>query len=92
MDHLALRQLVLEEHGLDGLEVILGGQVHHRKKLVVELAMLVGRIAVALDQIMEQVAMRRDVAVEIHAHEAAELEEARIDHVASCRDRATAPG
>ncbi len=64
---------MLEEDRLDGLQVILCREVHDGKKFIVELAMLVGGIAVPLDQIMEKVAMRRDMAVEIHAHEAAEL-------------------
>src|SRR5512143_329924 len=77
--HGPLGQLVLEKDGLDGLEIVLGREVHHREELVIELAVLVGRIAVAANEVMEQLAMGRDVAVEIHAHEAAELKEARID-------------
>ena len=59
-----------DEHGVDGLQIELGGQVHHREILVVELAMLLRGIAVALDQMDEQIAMRVEVAVEIHADEA----------------------
>ena len=51
MGHLALRQRVLDEHGIDGLQIILGGQVHHREILVIEFAVLVDEIAVALHQI-----------------------------------------
>ena len=61
-----LRQRVAHEHGVDGLQIELGGQVHHRQILVVELAVLLGGIAVALHQMIEQVAMRLDVALEVH--------------------------
>ena len=44
---IALGQLMLEKDRLDGLEVILGGEIHHREELVIELAMLVGQVAVA---------------------------------------------
>src|SRR3546814_1179658 len=42
MDHLALRQGVVLEHRLDGLQVELGRQVHYREVLVVEGAALAG--------------------------------------------------
>jgi hypothetical protein len=67
MHHLALRQRVLDEHRLDRLQVELGGQVHDGEIFVVELAMLFGGIAVALHQMIEEVLVRVDVAVEIHA-------------------------
>jgi hypothetical protein len=57
----------LDEHGVDGLQVILGGQIHHREIFVIEIAMLFGRIAVALDEMVEHLQMRVDVAIEIHA-------------------------
>ena len=37
----------------DGLQVIFGGQIHHRQVLVVEGAMLLGGIAVALVHVPE---------------------------------------
>ena len=43
------------------------------------LLVFVGGIAVALDQIVEQLAVGRNVAVEIHAHKAAELQKSWID-------------
>ena len=46
--HLALRQLMLDEDLLDRLEIELGGQIHDREIFVVEIAVLLGRIAVAL--------------------------------------------
>ena len=51
MGHLALRQRVADEHGIDGLQIELGGQIHDREIFVVEFAVLLRRIAVALDQI-----------------------------------------
>ena len=78
-----------DEHRLDGLQIELGRQVHDGEILVVELAVLLGRIAVAVDEMAEQAAMRLDVAIEVHGHEAGELQEARIDvaHEARMRER-----
>ena len=59
-----------DEHGVDGLQIIFGGQVHNGEILVIELAMLMRGIPVALDQMDEQIAVRVHVAVEIHADEA----------------------
>ena len=47
MEHLALRQLVLDEHLIDGLQVIFGGEVHHGEIFVVEFLVLLDRIAIA---------------------------------------------
>ena len=58
MHHLALGQGVADEHRLDGLQIELGGQIHDRQILVVELAMLLRRVAVADDEVAEEVAMR----------------------------------
>ena len=85
--HRALGQSVLDEDRLDRLQVELGGQVHDRKVLVIELAMLLGGIAVALDQMLEELAMRRHVPVEVHGHEAAQLQEAGIDPPQEARMR-----
>src|SRR3974390_1694821 len=79
MPHLALRQRVANEHGVDGLEVELGGEIHYRQIFVVELTMLLCRVAIALDQMQEQIVVCLDVAIEIHAHEAVQLQEAWID-------------
>ena len=89
MGHLALRQRVLDEHRVDGLQIILGGEIHHRQILVIELAMLLRGVAVAFDQMAEQVLVRVDVAVEVHADEAVQLQEARIDvaHETRMRER-----
>ena len=85
MRHLALRQGVADEHRLDRLHVIGGVEVHHRHIFVVEVAVLLGRVAVARHQMVEHVEMGVDVAVEIHRHEAGKLEEARIDLPAEAR-------
>ena len=66
MHHLALRQRVLDEDLVDGLQVELGGQVHDRVVFVVELAVLVGGVAVILDQMPEELLVGRHVPIEIH--------------------------
>ena len=91
MDHLALRQRVAEEHRLDGLQIELGGQVHHRQILVVELAVLVGGVAVAFDEVTEQIAVRLHVPIDVHRQEAGDLQEAGIDLAHEIRDAETAP-
>ena len=48
-------RLVAHEHGLDRLHVIFGRQVHHREIFVVEFAVFLRRIAVALDEMIEHV-------------------------------------
>ena len=89
MRHLALGQRVADEHGVDGLQIEFGGQIHDREIFVVELAVLVGAVAVALDQMHEQIAVRLDMAVEVHADEAVQLQKAGIDvaHEAGMRER-----
>ena len=87
MGHLALGQGVADEHGLDGLQVELGGEIHDREIFVVELAMLLRGIAVGLHEVKEQLAVRLDMAVEVHAHEAVQLQEARIDVAQEARVR-----
>ena len=92
MAHLALGQPVLQEHGLDGLQIVLGRQIHHGEKLVIELPVLVGGIAVALDQIVEEIAVGGHMPVQIHAHEAARAAGSPDRPAASCPDKAMAPG
>ena len=58
MGQLALRQQVALEHHVDGLQVELLGEVEHREVLVVELAVLVGGVAVAADQLVEVALVR----------------------------------
>ena len=79
MAHLTLWQRVLDEHGVHRLQIILRCQVHNREIFVIEIAVLVDEVAIAFHQILEQVLVRVHVAIEIHADEAVELQEARID-------------
>ncbi len=79
MGHVPFRQRVTDEHGVDGLQIELSAQIHDGEILVIELAMLLRGVAVALDQVLEQLAMRLQVAVQVHAHEAMQLQEAGID-------------
>src|SRR5580658_4682326 len=70
---------VLLEHPRHRLQKEVGGEVHHRHVLVVEFARALRALAVAAHEMLEEIHMRRDMAVEVHRHEAAELQEARID-------------
>lgn len=72
------RQVEALEHPLDRLEVELGRQVHHREVFLVEPADRVGALGVAVDDVMEQVHECLGMAVQIHAHESGDLQEARI--------------
>jgi hypothetical protein len=85
MGQFALGQQVLLEDDVDGLEVELLGQVQHRQVLVVELQVLVGAVAVALHQVLEIALVRLLVLLGVHAHEAGQLHEARIDAPAHAR-------
>ena len=75
----AERQVVALEHALDRLQIEIRRQVHHRAVFVVEGAGRRGTLAVAAGEVAEHRPMRRDVAVEIHAEKAGELQKARID-------------
>ena len=68
-------------------EIELGREVHDGEVLVVELAVLLGRIAVAANEMQEQVLVGAGVPVDVHRHEARELQEARIDLAAGARIR-----
>ena len=54
MGHLALGQSVTHEHRLDSLQIELGREVHDREIFVVEIAMLLDRIAVARDEMLNR--------------------------------------
>ena len=82
----------LLEDALDGLEVELGRQVHHRQVLVVEDAVLLGAVAVAADEVAELVDVGIDVAVDVHREEARELQEAGVDPAHEARGSARARG
>jgi hypothetical protein len=75
----AVDQREVLEHGLDGVQVVLGRHVQHGVVLVVELAVRLGAVVVALDQVEEVVVVAGQVAVGVHGHEAGVLQEARVD-------------
>src|SRR5215471_15410240 len=81
------RQKVLDEHRINRLHVKLGGQVHHRQVLVVELAVLVGGVAVAAHQMVEHFLLRLHVSVEVHGHEPRQLQKTRVDLPPAARER-----
>ena len=56
MHHLPFRQSVTDEHRIDRLQIELGGQIHDGEIFVIELAVLLRGIAVAFDQMQEQIA------------------------------------
>src|SRR5436309_12911916 len=64
---------------LNCLQIILGGKVHHREKFVVELAMLLSRIIITPDKMIEHLDMRVDVTSRVHRHETRELQESWIN-------------
>src|SRR5262245_14575611 len=55
MDHQGLGQGMAKKDCIDGLQVVLGGEIHDGKKLVIELALFVGSVAVASDQTAEKI-------------------------------------
>ncbi len=67
------------ENALDGLQVEFGGHVHHGKIFVIEIAMLLRRVAVPLDKMIEHIEMRRNMTFKIHRHKAGQLQKARIN-------------
>src|SRR3984957_12374939 len=89
MAHDTLGQSVTNKHGVDGLQIVLRREVHYGEIFVVEFAVLLGRIAVALNQVVEQVAVGLDVTIEIHADEAVQLQKSRIyvTHYTRLRER-----
>ena len=66
---------MLYEHRVDGLQVELGCEIHDRKIFIVEIAMLFRRVTVSFDKVGEQIHMGVDMAIDIHRHEAGELQE-----------------
>ena len=84
--HLALRQQVELEHLLDRLEIEIRAHVHDREIFLVEVADRVRLLDVAGDAVVEKVDEGFRVPLGVHAHEGAELEEAR-DRPAARRPR-----
>ena len=87
---LAARQRVLLEHHAHRLEIELGRQVGDREVFLVESARRLGLCHVAAHEVVEQRAERGDMALQVHAHERAELHEARVDARAARPDSARA--
>ncbi len=59
MRHLALRQSVFDEHGIDSLEIELRRQVHYRQIFIIEVAVLFSRFAIVLHQMLIKFAYAR---------------------------------
>ena len=78
---------MLLEDNVDGLEIELLGQVQDRQVFVVEFFVLVGRVPVPRDQVLEIFAVGVEVAFLVHRHEAVELDEAGINATAKGRIR-----
>src|SRR5690606_19820530 len=72
-------QRMAHKDEIDGLEIDVGRHVDDGEIFIIKFPVLLRRVAVALDHVLEIVAVGIDMAVEIHRHEAGELEEARID-------------
>src|SRR6516165_4235895 len=79
MSHFAFRQQMIDEYRINCLQEEFCGQIHHRTIFIVELAMPLCAIVIAAQELKEKILMRRDVTVEIHAHETRELQEPWID-------------
>ena len=89
--HFALRQKMALKNLIDRFEIELGGQIHDREILVIEFAMRRGGVAVAADEVAKLLDMRVHMPVEVHRHEARELQEARIDAAQESPSAARAP-
>src|SRR4029077_807774 len=70
----AMRQILALKYPFKGLQVELGRQIHHGAVFVVKRARRRRAVIVALDQLLEHSPMRRDMAVEVHAEKAGELQ------------------
>src|SRR6202171_2076140 len=77
--HLAARQLVLLEDAGDGLQVILGRNIHDRQVIVVEAAAALGALLVSSEQVAIELPVRVRVPRGIQGDERGELQEAWID-------------
>ena len=73
------RQIVLHEYRLHRLQIELGREICHGEIFVVEILDRMHLLELAIDHVSMQLAERILVPVEIHADEAGQLQEARID-------------
>ena len=69
---------MLDENLIDRLQIIFRRQVHDGQVLVVKHLVFIGRVAIAPDEVDEQILVRVHMPVEVHDHEPGKLEEARI--------------
>jgi hypothetical protein len=81
--HFAFGEQIPHEDLINGLYVVAAIQIHDRHVLVVKFAMLGGRLAVALDIVIEQLAMRINVSAKVHGEEARKLQKPWIN-ITSC--------
>src|SRR5262245_66194904 len=65
MDHQGLGQGMAKKDGIDGLQVVLGGEIHDGKKLVIELALFLRRADVTSDHTAKKSAMSGDMTVKV---------------------------
>ena len=79
MHHQTLGQGVGFKYRFHGFEIKISGQIHHCQILIIECLMLIYRIAIALDEIIEKIDMRLGVTLQVHGHETGELHEAGIN-------------
>src|SRR3984893_7379219 len=79
MRHLALRQRIFDKDGIDRLQIEFRWQIHDGTVFVIEFTVFSCRIAVAADKMIKKLQIRDDVAIDIHRHEARELQKARIN-------------
>ena len=79
MRHLVFRQRVFDKDGIDRLQIEFRWQIHDRPVFVVKFAVFSCGVAVAGDEMIEKLQMRGDVTIDIHRHEASQLQKARIN-------------
>ena len=75
-------QIMFHKHRIDSLEVELGRQIHDREVLIIEGAVFFSRVAITGDQVAEEIPVCVEMSIEIHGHEARELQEPWIDWAA----------
>ena len=81
--HDPARQGMFLEHGFHGLEVEFRRNIHDRQIFIVESAVGFRRTAIALDQMLVEFHIGAHMAVQIHRHKPAELQETGV-HTPVC--------
>src|SRR5215471_2376626 len=61
------------------LQIELGSEIHYGKILIIEVPVLSGGVAVATNQVRKHLSVRPEMPIEVHQHEAGELQKARVD-------------